>query len=101
MAIDGTSMTTVQDNNKPQSLDSGTKIKSPTRENEMSRAGQVSESGSAVVTDFSAAALETSRATFETSQTANKNRMESSTERNESRPQPPPEDSQSIIDVMV
>ncbi len=103
MAIDGASFTTVQDNNRSQNLDSGTRIKTPTRENELNRAGQTSDSGTAVVANFSAAALETSRATAETSQGADENRMESSTERYEEKSQPPspPANSQPKIDVMV
>ncbi|PLX46939.1 MAG: hypothetical protein C0613_15380 [Desulfobulbaceae bacterium] len=101
MAIDGASVTTVQDSNRPQNLDSGTKIKVANRENEMNRAGQASENGQEVVANFSAAALETSRAAAEVSQGAEKNRLESSTERDESRPQPPPEDREQKIDVMA
>lgn len=104
MAIDGVTMTTVQDNNRPQNLDSGTRIKTPARENELNRSGQASEAGPAVVASFSAAALETSRATSETSQSADDSRMESGTERYESRPEPPepaPERSRPKIDVTV
>jgi hypothetical protein len=103
MAIDGASITTVQDNNRSQSLDSGTSIKTPTRENELNRAGQSSESGPAVVADFSAAALETSRATSEASQAADDNRLESGTDRQDSSPppQPPPEGAQPKIDIMA
>lgn len=102
MAIDGVSITTVQDNNRSQNLDSGTSIKAPNRENEMSRSGQVSDSGAAVVAEFSAAALETSRAASEPTQTADDNRLESGADRSEVRPTPPPpEDSPSQIDIMV
>ena len=101
MAIDGASVTTVQDNNKPQNLDSGTSIKAPTRENELNRAGQASESGPAVVTDFSAAALETSRAAAETSQTADQNRTAASTDRSGTPPESPPDRSQQRIDTIV
>ena len=99
MILDGAGVTTVQDNNKPQSLDSGTSIKTPTRENELNRAGQSTEAGPAVVTDFSAAALETSRATAETSQTADQNRLESATDT--SKPPAPPEAAGSQIDVLA
>ncbi len=101
MAIDGASFTTVQDSNRPQNLDSGTRIKSPARENEMNRSGQASEEGPAVVASFSSAALETSRATSESSQSADDSRMESGTDRYESRPEPPEERARPKIDVMV
>ncbi|MBU0682493.1 MAG: hypothetical protein KKD73_13835 [Proteobacteria bacterium] len=102
MAIDGVSFTTVQDNNKSQNLDSGTGIKTPTRENQLNRAGQTSEAGQAVVAEFSAAALETSRAASEASQAAEENRMDSATERPHAQPQsPPPENSKPQIDLMV
>ncbi|MEN8257598.1 MAG: hypothetical protein ABFS09_07020 [Thermodesulfobacteriota bacterium] len=101
MAIDGASVTTVQDNNRPQNLDSGTRIKTPTRENELNRAGQVSDSGPAVVAEFSATALETSRAAAETSQSADQNRNASSTDRSEAPPEQPPDRPQQRIDTIV
>ncbi len=101
MAIDGASVTTVQDNNKPQSLDSGTSIKAPNRENELNKAGQTSEAGPAVVTDFSSAALETSRAPAETSQTADQNGTAASTDRSAAPPEPPPDRPQQRIDTIV
>lgn len=105
MAIDGATITTGLDNNRPQNLDSGTSIKSPGRDNEMSRAGQASEEGPAVVATFSAAALETSRATSETTQAAENNRLQSEAERDEPQPLPPPEPpsghSRSNIDLLV
>lgn len=101
MAIDGASVSTVQDNNRPQNLDSGTRIKDPTRENELSRTGQSSESGPAVVADFSAAALETSRAAAETSQSTDSNSSASSTDRSTSPPQAQSDRSQQKIDTFV
>lgn len=104
MAIDGVSVSTSLDSNKAQNLDSGTRIKDANRENEMTRVGQGSESGPAVVANFSAAAMETSRAASETSQAADDSRMESATERYEAQPEPaqePPERSQPKIDVTV
>jgi len=67
------------------------------QEQETAQAGQVTDAGPAVVANFTAAALESSRAVSQSSQTADQNRAseESQVER---APAPPP-DSESSIDT--
>ncbi len=73
MIIDGSAINSVFDANKVQNVE-GTKPSNPTKENELSKAGQTTDAGPAVVTSFSAAALESARAVTESTQVADQNK---------------------------
>ncbi len=81
----------VQGGDKVQRTDISSGNRPPNEENEISQAGQASDAGPAVVANFSAAALETSRAVSQTTQTADQNSTAS--ERPEQAPVPPPTES--------
>ncbi len=74
MIIDGSSLAGVLDANKGQNVEN-TKVSDPTKENELAKTGQTTDAGPAVVTSFSAAALESARAVPESSQVADQDRI--------------------------
>lgn len=97
MIIDGSAMNSVLDANKATNVES-TKNTDPNKANDLGKAGQTTDAGPAVVTSFTAAALESARAVTETSQTADQNRtMEQQNKRVEISSQ----QQQDRIDVMA
>lgn len=97
MIIDGSAIGGVLDANKAQNVES-VKSVNPTKENDLSKAGQTTDAGPAVVTRFSAAAMESARAVTETSQVADQNRA---TEQLNKPVQTAPREQQERIDVMA
>ncbi len=97
MIIDGSSINGVLDANKVQNVE-GSKPSNPTKENELGRAGQTTDAGPAVVTSFSAVALESARAVSESTQVADQNK----TKEQQNKPvQAAPREEQGRVDVMA
>lgn len=86
----------VQSSDKVQRTDVNNGNRPPNQENQLNQAGQGSSVGPAVVANFSAAALESSRAVSQTTQTADQN-ASASAERAEPPPPEPP--SEQLIDT--
>lgn len=74
MIIDGSSIGGLPDANKALNVDNSNRTSDPMKESDRGKAGQSTDAGPAVVTNFSAASLESARALTEPTQVADQNR---------------------------
>ena len=89
----------VQSSDKVQRTDVTNGNRPTSQDNELNQAGQGSSIGPAVVANFSAAALESSRAVMQTTQTADKNPTASADRAEQSEPPPPEPPAEQMIDT--
>jgi hypothetical protein len=98
MIIDGSVMNGVLDANRAQNVENNNRVSEPVKQNELGKTGRSTDAGPAVVTSFSAAALESARAVTDSSQIVEQNRPAEQQNRQASFSA---NEQQARIDVMV